>query len=38
VVKAYLGEETVKKFKSLKNKVDPQHLLRTDLYRRCFGE
>lgn len=38
VVQAYLGEETVKKFRSLKNKVDPQHLLQTDLYRRCFGE
>ena len=36
-VQAYLGEETVKKFRDLKAKVDPHHILQTDLYRRCFG-
>ncbi|MBT3239917.1 MAG: FAD-binding oxidoreductase [Chloroflexi bacterium] len=38
VVKSYLGEKAVKKFKSLKNKVDPDGLFQSDLYRRCFGE
>lgn len=38
VVRAYLGEETVKRFRMLKAKSDPQHILQTDLYRRCFGE
>lgn len=38
VVRAYLGEETVTKFRTLKNQVDPQQILQTDLYRRCFGE
>jgi decaprenylphospho-beta-D-ribofuranose 2-oxidase len=37
VVQAYLGEETLQKFRSLKDRVDPQHVLQTDLYRRCFG-
>ncbi len=36
VVRAFLGEETVKKFQALKARVDPQQLLQTDLYRRCF--
>lgn len=38
VVQAYLGEETIRKFKTLKRKVDPGGILQTDLYRRCFGE
>lgn len=37
-VRMYLGEKTVKKFKQLKNKYDPDDVLQTDLYRRCFGE
>ncbi len=37
-VRAYLGEKTVSKFHSLKAKVDPEHILQTDLYRRCFGD
>ena len=36
-VRAYLGEETVAKFKRLKADVDPGNILQTDLYRRCFG-
>ena len=35
-VEAYLGQETVDKFKALKAKVDPNEILQTDLYRRCF--
>ena len=37
VVEQYLGKATVNKFKRLKAKVDPEHILQTDLYRRCFG-
>jgi FAD/FMN-containing dehydrogenase len=37
VVQAYLGDKTIEKFRALKDKVDPQHILQTDLYRRCFG-
>ena len=36
VTEAYLGSETVEKFKQLKAKVDPQEILQTDLYRRLF--
>ena len=35
-VVAFLGEKTVERFKTLKAKHDPQNLLQTDLYRRCF--
>lgn len=35
-VVAYLGEDTVAKFKKLKAEVDPNGILQTDLYRRCF--
>ena len=38
VVQAYLGEDAIKKFKALKAKHDPDHILQTDLYRRCFAE
>jgi FAD/FMN-containing dehydrogenase len=38
VVEGYLGEATVKKFKKLKSQVDPEGILQTDLYQRCFGE
>lgn len=32
----YLGESTVARFRALKVKYDPENLLQTDLYRRCF--
>ncbi len=35
--KAFLGEETVEKFKKLKKRCDPNGLLESDLYRRIFG-
>ncbi len=35
-VTAYLGAKTVAQFTKLKAKVDPQNLLQSDLYRRCF--
>jgi len=34
----YLGAETVERFKALKHRTDPNHLLESDLYRRVFGE
>jgi FAD/FMN-containing dehydrogenase len=34
---AFLGEETVSKFKQLKQRTDPDGLLESDLYRRIFG-
>lgn len=34
---AFLGEETVAKFKELKQRTDPDGLLESDLYRRVFG-
>ncbi|MEY2818955.1 MAG: hypothetical protein RL275_2418, partial [Chloroflexota bacterium] len=34
---AFYGEETVKKFKKLKKRCDPDGLLESDLYRRIFG-
>jgi FAD/FMN-containing dehydrogenase len=34
---AFLGEETVAKFKKLKQRTDPDGLLESDLYRRVFG-
>ena len=33
----FYGEETVKKFKKLKKRCDPNGLLESDLYRRIFG-
>lgn len=33
----FLGEETVKRFKALKKRCDPNSLLESDLYRRVFG-
>jgi FAD/FMN-containing dehydrogenase len=33
---AFLGEETVAKFKKLKKRTDPDGLLESDLYRRIF--
>lgn len=34
---AFLGEETVAKFKKIKKRTDPDGLLESDLYRRIFG-
>jgi FAD/FMN-containing dehydrogenase len=36
-VRGYLGTETIGKFKKLKNETDPDNILQSDLYRRCFG-
>jgi FAD/FMN-containing dehydrogenase len=38
VAEAYLGKETVAKFKNLKRKFDPEDLLQTDLWRRIFAD
>lgn len=35
--RAFYGEETVRKFKRLKKRCDPDGLLESDLYRRLFG-
>jgi FAD/FMN-containing dehydrogenase len=35
--KAFLGEETINKFKEFKKKCDPDNLLESDLFRRVFG-
>jgi FAD/FMN-containing dehydrogenase len=32
----FLGDETIAKFKRLKQRCDPNHLLESDLYRRLF--
>lgn len=37
VVEAYLGSDTVRKFRALKAQTDPHQILQSDLYRRCFG-
>jgi len=34
---AFLGEETLSKFRELKKRCDPNHLLESDLFRRVFG-
>jgi FAD/FMN-containing dehydrogenase len=34
--RAFLGEETLAKFKELKRRCDPGNLLESDLYRRVF--
>jgi decaprenylphospho-beta-D-ribofuranose 2-oxidase len=34
----FLGEETVAKFRALKRRCDPNHLLESDLFRRIFIE
>lgn len=34
----YLGEAALERFKALKRRTDPNHLLESDLYRRVFGE
>lgn len=35
---SFLGEETINKFKALKKRCDPDHLLESNLYRRVFGK
>jgi decaprenylphospho-beta-D-ribofuranose 2-oxidase len=37
VTRAFLGEETIRKFKELKKRCDPGNLLESDLFRRVFG-
>jgi decaprenylphospho-beta-D-ribofuranose 2-oxidase len=34
--RAFLGEQTIARFKELKKQCDPDHLLESDLYRRVF--
>ncbi len=36
--RAFLGEETVARFKALKRRCDPDNLLESSLYRRVFGK
>jgi FAD/FMN-containing dehydrogenase len=36
IVETYLGQEIIEKFKELKRRVDPDHVLQTDLWRRVF--
>ena len=33
----FLGDETIEKFRALKQRTDPDQLLESDLYRRVFG-
>jgi FAD/FMN-containing dehydrogenase len=35
--RTFLGEETLLKFRELKKKCDPNHVLESDLFRRVFG-
>ncbi len=35
--RAFLGDETIVKFKKLKKRCDPNNLLESDLYRRILG-
>ncbi|MEZ4642438.1 MAG: hypothetical protein R3E31_06815 [Chloroflexota bacterium] len=35
-VVAYLGQDTVAKFRALKKECDPDHVMQTDLWRRLF--
>lgn len=35
--RAFLGEETVSRFKALKKRCDPDNILESNLYRRVFG-
>jgi len=35
--RAFLGDETIVKFKKLKKRCDPENILESDLYRRVFG-
>ena len=33
----YLGADTLQRFRALKTRCDPEHILQTDLYRRLLG-
>ena len=35
-LESYLAEERVQRFRALKQQLDPENLLQTDLYRRIF--
>lgn len=35
--RTFLGDETIRKFRDLKKRCDPDHLLESDLFRRVFG-
>jgi hypothetical protein len=35
--RAFLGDETIAKFKKMKKRCDPDELLESDLYRRVFA-
>jgi FAD/FMN-containing dehydrogenase len=37
IARKFLGEETIRRFKTLKNHCDPENILESDLYRRVFG-
>jgi decaprenylphospho-beta-D-ribofuranose 2-oxidase len=38
VAEAYLGRETIDRFKALKQRCDPEGILQTDLWRRIFSD
>ena len=38
MVRRFLGEATLKEFQDLKTRCDPEGLLESDLYRRCFQD
>nr|BAL54652.1 FAD dependent oxidoreductase [uncultured Chloroflexota bacterium] len=38
IVRRFLGEETLQRFRVLKERCDPEHLLESDLYRRIFAD
>lgn len=35
--RAFLGDDTIQKFRELKKRCDPNHVLESDLFRRVFG-
>jgi FAD/FMN-containing dehydrogenase len=38
VARAFLGEETIARFREIKKRCDPSNLLESDLFRRVFGK
>jgi len=38
IVRRYLGDDTMERFRKLKARCDPDGLLETELYRRLFSE
>ena len=36
-VRRFLGDKTLAEFNRLKQELDPEHVLESDLYRRCFS-